>query len=353
MGEMEERKTDKQAGQKEGNRLTAQLNDLQQRIEDYTNEKSWASAWRERLRRLAALRIGVDAAASSYYLLFSLFPLIMFVFSLLNLLNPDLALHFELAIPRLSVVVPEEILRILQNFLDSVGRMSSIPFLSISVLGLLWAASRGAASIVTSLNRIYHRQVEYNFLFRRLIGIIAIFVISLILIGILLLLAFYRFLLDYLQQFLTLPAFILQDDFDIFAHLATFLLLTLIFSLIFVLVKRQRTYFRHTLLAAMATSAGWILISYGLSYFIAIQTRYYVMYGSITGIIFLMLWLYLAVYIIMAGAFMHAELILKNPRPRKIKRARREKQEVAPVLAEGQEAGARDLSGSADPGKPS
>ncbi len=325
---MEERNTDKQAGQKESNRFTVQLNDLQQRIEDYTNEKSWASAWKERLGRLASLRLGVDAAASSYYLLFSLFPLVMFVFSLLNLLNPDLALRFEHAIPRLSVMVPEEILRILQNFLESVGRMSSIPFLSVSALGLLWAASRGAASIVTSLNRIYHRQVEYNFLFRRLIGIIAIFAISLILIAVLLLLAFYRTLLNYLQEFISLPAFILKGDFDIFAHLLTFLLLTLVFILIFALVKRQRTYFRHTLLAAMVTSASWILISYGLSLFISIQTRYYFMYGSITGIIFLLLWLYLAVYIIMAGAFIHAELILKHPRPRKNKKGWQERAET-------------------------
>jgi hypothetical protein len=33
-----------------------------------------------------------------------------------------------------------------------------------------------------------------------------------------------------------------------------------------------------------------------------------------------MLWLYLAVYILMVGAFIHSELILKYPRPAKVKK---------------------------------
>ncbi len=306
---------DNQSNQKEGGRLTQQLNGLQERINAYTREKSWAAAWKERLKRFFALRVGVDAAASAYYLLFSLFPLIIFSFSLLELLDSGLASRFEEALPQLSLVIPQAILTMLQNFLDSVGLTSSIPFLSLSALGLLWAASRGAASIVNSMNRVYHRQVEYNFLLRRLIGIIALFVISMLLIGILVLLAFYRMVIDYLHQFFTLPDFLLAGDFDLFAHLLAFLLLTLIFSVIYSLVKRKRSYLRHTLLSAMVTAAGWIIISYALSIFISLQTRYYVMYGSITGIIFLMLWLYLAIYISLIGAFVHSELILKYPRP--------------------------------------
>lgn len=306
---------DNQSGRKEAGRLTQQLNGLQGRIEAYTQEKSWAAAWKERLKRFFALRVGVDSAASTYYLLFSLFPLIIFSFSLMEILDSGLASRFEAALPQLSLVIPQAILTMLQDFLDSVGLTSSIPFLSLSALGLLWAASRGAASIVNSMNRVYYNQVEYNFLLRRLIGIFAIFVISILLVAILILLAFYRMAIDYLHQFFTLPDFLLGGDFDILAHLVAFLLLTLIFTIIYGLVKRKRSYLRHTILSAMVTSAGWIIISYSLSHFIASQTRYYVIYGSITGIIFLMLWLYLAVYIILIGAFIHSELILKYPKP--------------------------------------
>jgi uncharacterized BrkB/YihY/UPF0761 family membrane protein len=70
----------------------------------------------------------------------------------------------------------------------------------------------------------------------------------------------------------------------------------------------------------LLTALGWLVISHALSFFISRQTNYYSLYGSITGIIFLMLWLYLAVYILMVGAFIHSELILKYPRPAKVKK---------------------------------
>lgn len=286
-----------------------------------SREKTWITAWKERLKRLLDLKIGISAAASSFYLLFAVFPSIILIFSLLELLDLGLAGRLELAMPALSAVIPLEILAVLGDFLDSVGRTSSIPFLSLSILGLLWAASRGAGNTVASLHRIYHSQTRYNFLFLRLLGIIAIFVISVTLAIILLLLAFNRFLIAYLTEFFTLPDFLLKDEFGILANLAAFILLTFVFTIVFVLLKRQRHFLRLTILSAMLTAAGWIVISHGLSYFISIQTRYYIMYGSITGIIFLMLWLYLAVYIMMSGAFLHAELIRKFPKPAKRKKA--------------------------------
>ena len=303
-------------------RFAAHLNGLQQRLENYSREKTWVSAWKERLKRLFSLKIGVSAAASSFYLLFSVFPLIILTFSLLELLDLGLVDKFELAMPALSAVIPQEILSVLRDFLDSVGRTSSIPFLSVFILGLLWAASRGAGNTVAALNRIYHARSRYNFLFLRLLGIVAIFVIGIILSVILLLLAFNRFLIEYLEQFFILPDFLLKDEFGILANLIAFILLTFIFTVVFTLLKRQRHYLRLTMLSAMLTAVGWIVISHGLSYFIALQTRYYLMYGSITGIIFLMLWLYLAVYIIMSGAFIHAELIRKYPRRTKEEKAR-------------------------------
>lgn len=305
-------------------RLTAQINGLRDRLEEAAGQKTWLAAWKARFKRLLDLHIGVSAAASSFYLLFSLFPLILLVFSLLELMDPGLALKFEQVIPALSTVVPEAILSVIRDFLESVGRTSSIPFLSLSVLILLWAASRGAGNIVASLRRIYHSRARYNFLFIRLLGILAIFVISLFLVSILLLLAFNRFLITYLTELVVVPAFLQKDEFGILANLAALLLLTFIFTVIFALLKKQRHYLRLTVLAALLTAAGWLIITHGLSYFISIQTRYYLMYGSITGIIFLLLWLYLAVYLIMSGAFIHAELIRKYPKPAKTRKRRPE-----------------------------
>ncbi len=301
-------------------RFTTKISVLQQRLEDYSKKSPRFSAWRSRLERFFSLRAGISAAASAYYLLFSIFPLVIFIVNLLDLLNPDLAKRFEAAIPQLSVVIPREILLLLQDFLNSVGRVSSVPLLSLAAFGLLWAASKGVGNIVAFLNKIYHAESKYGFIFRRFFGIIAIFTFSIVLIAILLILAFYRLVIGFLQDFVSLPTFILGDRFDILANLTSLLLLTFIFTIIFSILKRQRSYFRHTVFSALLTALGWLVISHALSFFISRQTNYYSLYGSITGIIFLMLWLYLAVYILMVGAFIHSELILKYPRPAKVKK---------------------------------
>ncbi len=301
-------------------RFAAKVNGLRQRLEDYSEKHSWFSAWRSRLERFFSLRAGIIAAASAYYLFFSLFPLIMFIVNLLDLLDPELATRFDAAIPQLSVVIPQEVLRLLQNFLNSVGRVSSIPLLSIAAFGLLWAASKGVGSIVAFLNKIYHTESKYGFVFRRFLGIVAIFATSLILIAILFILAFYRLAIDFLREIISLPDFLLRGRFDILANVTSLLLLTFAFTIIFSLLKRQRSYFRHTFFSAFLTALGWLIISKALSFFISQQTNYYLMYGSITSIIFLMLWSYLAVYILMAGAFIHSELILRYPRPAKVKK---------------------------------
>ena len=299
--------------------FSSQINDLQRKLSDYAEEKSWVQVWQERLQRFSSLKMGINAAASAFYLIFSIFPLILFVFGLLEVLGAGVAARFEAAIPQVSVIIPEAIVEVFYNFLNSVQRSSSVSVLSMTALALLWAASRGVGSVVASLNKIYHRESPNNFVLRRLFGIIAIFASSVLLIVILVVLAFNRLLRNYLQEFITLPEFILQSKFDLFANLAAFLVLIFIFTVIFSILKRQHSYFRHTLFASVLTTVGWISISYSLSYYISNQSNYYLMYGSITGIIFLMLWLYLAVYIMMIGAFIHAELIIKYPRPAKEK----------------------------------
>lgn len=312
--------TEDQEKKERTGRFATKINFLKKKLEDFSEKSPWFSAWQGRMKRFFSLRAGISAAASAYYLLFSIFPMIMFIFNLLDLLDPDLASRFEAAIPQLSAVIPEEVIRLLQNFFNSVGRVSSIPLLSIAAFGLLWAASKGVGSIVAFLNKIYHAESKYGFIFSRFLGIIAIFASSLILIAILLILVFYRLIINFLQDFISLPDFILRDRFDILTNLTSLFLLTFVFTIIFSILKRQRSYFRHTVFSAFLTALGWLIISRALSFFISQQSNYYLMYGSITSIIFLMLWLYLAVYILMIGAFIHSELILKYPRPTKRKK---------------------------------
>ncbi len=266
------------------------------------------------------LNLTQTAAASSFYFLFSLFPLILLFFSLLNLINPHLAQRAEDAIPRLEAAIPGQVLTILLDFIKGIGDRTSVPFISLTAVGLLWSASKGVGSIVNCMTGIYHSKKDYNFLLRRLLGIIAIIILSLVLIAILLLLSFNRVILDFLEEYIVLPDFLTLPTFNLKTYFLSFAALVLIFTITYSILGRHRGYFLHTLFSAMITAAAWLLISFGFSSFISRRSDYYLTYGSVTGIIFLMLWLYAAIFTIMAGAFIHTEFIRKYPRRKKKKK---------------------------------
>ena len=47
---------------------------------------------------------------------------------------------------------------------------------------------------------------------------------------------------------------------------------------------------------------GWIAVSYFFSIYINIFTNFSIIYGSLTTIILIMMWLYAVIYIILIGA---------------------------------------------------
>ena len=66
--------------------------------------------------------------------------------------------------------------------------------------------------------------------------------------------------------------------------------------------------FRSQLPGAVFTAFGWLLISFIFSIYLDIFTGFTSMYGSMTTIILIMLWLYLSMYIILLGGEVNALL---------------------------------------------
>lgn len=303
--------------------LRDQVSDLKEQVGSYIECKPVLTSWRDRVHRFNRLNFAQTAAAASFYFLFSLFPLLLLFFSLLNMINPDLAVRVEAALPSLEIAIPPQVLSLLLDFIEGTKERSGVPFISITALGLLWSASKGVGSIVNAMSRIYNSKRKFNFILKRLLGIVAILALSLILIAILLVLSFNRVVLSYLSDFIQLPEILTIPNFNLTAYFIAFTALTVIFTIVFAVLGRRRGFFAHTLFSAAMTSIAWLLISFAMSAFLSRRPDYYVTYGAMTGIIFLMLWLFAAIYLIMAGAFLHTELIRKYPRIKKIRRRSR------------------------------
>src|SRR5260370_36191907 len=93
------------------------------------------------------------AAALAYYFFLSLFPALIFLSAVVAYLPvPDL---FNQAIVLLARFLPADAMGLVQRVLSDVISPNKGTFLSLGILGTLWAASGGFAAMIAALNIAY------------------------------------------------------------------------------------------------------------------------------------------------------------------------------------------------------
>src|SRR5215469_7148281 len=246
------------------------------------------------------------AAGLSYYFVMSLFPLlIVFAASVAylpvpNLLDEALALarHF---IPHDSMGLVEAVLR--QVITPSRGK-----FLSIGILGAVWAASGGFSSMMEALNIAYDVREERPFWKTRPLAIGLTF-----LTGILLVIALALMLVgpnfgDWLAAQIGLRS--------VFATLWPYLrwsiaiaFTVLSIELIYFLGPNVKQRFRKTVPGAAIAVSCWILLSWALGFYFQHFAKLNKTYGTLAAAVALMVWLYWTAFAVILGAEINADLI--------------------------------------------
>jgi membrane protein len=274
--------------------------------------------WRERrkvspwtlgglsVRQLAArvcTEIGKDelmdrAAALSYYFVFALFPTLLFLTALLGLF-PKQDLMDQLLVPAREFL-PAEAASLLVQTLAEIQRGASGGLLSIGVGVALWGASRGMASIITTLNVVYGVTSARPWWRRQLAAIVLTVAFSVLALGALLSLV----LGEHVGRAAAVWAG-LGGSFAAAWSLAQWPL-GLLFALTgidlvyhFAPAVRQRWYW----LTPGSVFAGATLVagSLGFRAYVNAFANYNATYGSIGGMILLLLWLYLSSMALLVG----------------------------------------------------
>lgn len=240
------------------------------------------------------------AAELAFFLLFSLFPLIMVLNSLLGLANLS-----EGTILDATQFLPADVQQILVGYMTFLGSNNSIyPLIWGSGL-TLYFLSRAVRSIMYSMQRVYHcntnRTIIHNFL------------VSLILTGgLLLLLGASIFLIVVGQALLNLVMRwfpMVYSGLVMVQYLGypVAIVIALVFlMLLYRLVPPVRMGWKGALPGACTSLVGWIILTRCFAYYVDNMARYNILYGSIGALIVLMLWLYLtSTTLILGGVLNH------------------------------------------------
>ena len=247
--------------------------------------------------------IGMGAQLAFFFLL-SFFPLIIFLVTLLPYLNLKQQQIFEF----LEVVIPTEIYLMVEDILKEILTNQNGGLLSIGILGTVWSASRGVNALMKTLNRAFDVEGKSGFKNRLWSLLFTIALVGIVLIA-LIFPVFGRHISNLVFSYLGV-----ERSFEIIwtyiLWVTPLLFVFIILWIMYWVIPNTSKGFKFVTITpgAVIATIGWLGLTYGFSFYINNFGNYGMMYGSIGGVIILMLWLYFTGVIIIFGGLVNASL---------------------------------------------
>ena len=246
--------------------------------------------------RISSDHVSAYAAQAAYFLILSFIPFVLFLTTFIRY-TP---LTYNLVRDAIIGFVPNNLQSFLLGILGDVYMRSSA-IAPITAIIALWSAGRGMQSITNGLNTIYHVKETRNWLMTRIYSVVytMLFVISLI-VSLTLLVLGTRIQAAIAKHFPIIG--------DILGRLIgartllVFAVLFLVFLFLYKVLPNRKATFKSQIPGALITAVAWSVFSYGFSIYFELVPNFSNMYGNLTAIIMVMLWLYVCMNLVLYGA---------------------------------------------------
>ena len=255
-------------------------------------------------------RLGVSRAAASlaYFLILTLFPLLVCVNFFIGLLELDPEAVFS----ALDSLLPRESLSIILDYLtyvSGVPQSQSTPLLLASLFTILLSASAGLRTLLKTMDELY--QVRHVSSLRRVAVSVILSLLFLLTIYLSIVVIFTG---DWLFQLLEarlppplaelIPLRLLSQLWGWLRYLLLFFCVLLLVLAVYRMgtpppLRREKKVLRLT---ALLSAGALVACSVLFSWFIGMSSRYSLVYGSLASLIILLVWLYFCGNILLLGA---------------------------------------------------
>lgn len=290
-------------------------------INDQTRQqqKTKASVFRPTLRLLVANffshNVGRNAASLAYYLLFALFPLLIFISNLLGLLD----LNVTAITQALQQFLPKDIVELVESYLDYVSHTSSHTLMWFALVFSIWFPMRAVKGLMDDVRLAYHLDKPHNpvtYVIRQLIYTIMLIVV----IGLTLLLSTMgEHVLSHIKDMLSGNTLQISEYLlNIWQYLRFVpvgLLMFVALGTLYAAALDTRQPRKEILPGIMAALISWMAVSIGFSFYVENFANYSVIYGTLGAVIVLLIWLYMTAVILILGAELNAALRIVRSKP--------------------------------------
>ena len=245
-----------------------------------------------------------DSAALTYYLLFAVFPLLIFASVLLG----ALALDVEGITNMLSRIAPPAVVNIVESYLIYVSGNVSRNLMWFSLVFSIWFPMRATSCLMHSLRKAFGYRSPEN-MWRSTLRTLLFTVLLIVTIALTMLLVMMGGrALHFISTLVTIPAgFIQVWSYMRFVLMAV--VMAAMLTMLYMLALGERLPLRRIAPGVLGSLVAWMLVSLAFSYYVEHFAHYAELYGSIATIVVVLLWLYWSGSVLIMGAELNAALI--------------------------------------------
>lgn len=241
------------------------------------------------------------AAEQAYYYMLSLFPLLILLLSIL----PYLQIEPQKAIEFINNFLPSESTEVLEENIVTIVSERNGGLLTVGILGTIWSASNGMNAFIHAMNIAFDVEETRNFIKARLLSIVLTLVLIFAFIVVLVLPVFGSTIINMIEYVVPL-----SESFESLINLLRWLValavLIIVLTILYRFAPNKQYPFKQVIPGAVSATIIWLTISLGFSFYVSNFGNYSATYGSLGGVIILMLWLYLTGLTLVIGGEINA-----------------------------------------------
>jgi membrane protein len=271
---------------------------------DEIPRKGWVQVVKRAWKEAKSDQVPLLAAGVAFYSFLALFPAMIAAVMLYGLVRDPADVQRQ--VDDLTAALPSDAASVLTTQLEAITSTSSGSLglgLLVSLVLALWSASGGVGNILSAINIAYDEEETRGFVKRKALSLLLTLAAIVFVVVAISLVAVAPALLDNLVD-----AGPLRWGLEAVRWLGLIAAMSFALAVLYrVAPDRDDAEFKWVSVGAVVATVVWLVASLGFSLYVDNFGSYNKTYGALAGVVVLLLWLWLTMYVVLLGAEINAE----------------------------------------------
>ncbi len=255
---------------------------------------------REFLANSLEEHVGAFSAQTAFFLFLSIFPFLAVLLSLAQFLPVSYEEISAFIVDNCPIHFQGIILQIFNDIYHGSTKTSTI----VSLFMALWSSAKAMLSVKNCLDEIYRARDRRNYFFKRILSMFY----TLVMVGIMMLMIFLNIFGKKILSFINSKITVVDEStwqvFNLRMPI-TFIIMFILMLMLYSFTPNRKLKLRRQIPGALLASVGWVLVSKVFTLVIHFYYDFSKVYGSLSSVVLVMLWVYILAWILYIGAMLN------------------------------------------------